>query len=197
MKLDREYIEAIKANDTLGLQMMLVMIIYSDEGFNTNRFIDTLQAIKKVYPQIIVPYSGKLNLNKAQWNEDYYNQSLAELRSNFSQERIDHVMEIGRYLHGQTGSVVQQPQVVTNVNVAKQMQNDYQKQRPKTAQAKSSSEKLTAVRGEAEKKTLSTIAFAGATVIGVSGLIKESLPLMLGAVVLGGIGIYSLQPKKK
>lgn len=196
MKLDREYIEAIKANDTLGLQMMLVMIIYSDEGFNTNRFIDTLQAIKKIYPQVIAPYSGKINVNKAQWDEDYYNQSLAELRSNFSKERINHVMEIGRYLHGQKDSVVQPTQAVTNVSVAKEMQKHYQKQRPKTAQVKSSSDKLVAVRGESEKKTLSTIAFAGATIMGFSALIKESIPLMLGAVVLGGIGIYSLQSKK-
>ena len=83
---------------------MLVRIIYSDPGFKTEDFEKTLKAIEANIkntncPEIIVPHEGNINLDKTKWDEDYYCQALAELRGNFSQERINHVKEVGEYLY--------------------------------------------------------------------------------------------------
>lgn len=117
MKLKRKYLDAIDNQDTLRLQRMLVTIIYLDKGFNTNRFDSTWQEIRKSYPQIICPHAGIINLDKKQWDENYYYQALAELRGIFSQERINHVTEVGQYLYGQEN----------NINIAvTEKQNQYQ-----------------------------------------------------------------------
>ena len=58
MKLKGKYLDAIDNQDTLSLQRMLVTIIYLDKGFNTNRFDNTCQEIRKSYPQIICPHAG-------------------------------------------------------------------------------------------------------------------------------------------
>lgn len=196
MNLAPKYLDAIENKDTLRLQMMLVTIIYSDEGFNTNRFISTLQAIKEVYPQIICPHAGIINLDKKQWDEDYYNQALAELRGNFSQERINHVMEVGRYLHGKEEKSMNKVQA-TNVKTATEMQQNYKKGHSQVTNERRSSVKSVQNSGVSGKKTLPKVAIVGAAAIGVGAVIKESLPLMVGAVVLGGIGIYTLRVNKK
>lgn len=197
MKLSKEYLEAIENQDTLELQIMLVMIIYSDEGFNTNQFIETFQAVKKIYPQIIVPHVGTINSDKLQWDEDYYNQSLAELRGNFSQERINHVMEVGRYLHGQEEKNMNTVLATNNVNIAIEMQQNYKKEQPQIRNERLSSVKSVQSSGVTRKKTLSKIALTGAVVIGVSAAVTKSIPLMLSAVVVGGAGIYTLSTAKK
>lgn len=197
MKLSKEYLDAIENQDTLELQIMLVMIIYSDEGFNTNQFIETFQAVKKIYPQIIVPHVGTINSDKLQWDEDYYNQSLAELRGNFSQERINHVMEVGRYLHGQEEKNMNTVSATNNVNRATEMQQNYKKEQPQIRNERRSSVKSVQSSGVTRKKTLSKIALTSAVVIGVSAAVTKSIPLMLSAVVVGGAGIYTLSTAKK
>ena len=196
MNLAPKYLDAIANQDTLRLQMMLVTIIYSDEGFNTNRFLETIKAVKEAYPQIIVPHSGDLNVDKTQWNEAYYNKLLSELRDNFSQERINHVMEVGRYLYGKEEKSMNKVQA-TNVKTATEMQQNYKKGQSQVTNERRSSVKSVQNSGVSGKKTLPKVAIVGAAAMGVGAVIKESLPLMVGAVVLGGIGIYTLRVNKK
>ena len=223
MQLQQKYLDAIKNKDTLRLQMMLVTIIYGDEGFNTNRFVETFQAIKEVYPEIVVPHEGIIISDKTKWNEDYYNQSLAALRGNFSEERINHVMEIGRYLHGKPKVLSSQS---NNIDKAKSIQKPYKQttkpQRkmhvndvsPKVGSLQSNnvdnaksiqkdhrktttSQRNMHVNDVSPKKIIPAVLLTGAAVLGGVAMVKSSIPLAVGAIVVGGAGIYTLQEKNK
>ena len=77
------------------------------------------------------------------------------------------------------------------------MQQNYKKGHSQVTNERRSSVKSVQNSGVSGKKTLPKVAIVGAAAMGVGAVIKESLPLMVGAVVLGGIGIYTLRVNKK
>jgi len=73
-----------------------------------------------------------INQNKAEWNENYYGLQLVYFNSNFSKERVEHVLEVGKYLYSRpkVNQSISQKQIVAKKNKAqsqRQNQNNHQK----------------------------------------------------------------------
>ena len=71
-----------------------------DENFR--QFDEALEYAKKHGINPFVPHDGKTFKSQSEWNKAYLQEVLADMRVNFSQERIDFLRELMAYVVGST-----------------------------------------------------------------------------------------------
>lgn len=74
-----------------------------DENFR--QFDEALEYAKKHGINPFVPHDGKTFKSQSEWNKAYLQEVLADMRVNFSQERIDFLRKLMPYVVGSTQTV--------------------------------------------------------------------------------------------
>ena len=99
--------DAVKNKNTKDIRRSLRSYIKKCLG-DTQEIMDAVNYVKKSsskeeYDSIWEEYDGlKLEIDKSKWNKDYFALIQGDLRYNFSKERFDHILEVGRYVYGTT-----------------------------------------------------------------------------------------------
>lgn len=75
-----------------------------DENFR--QFDEALEYAKKHGINPFVPHDGKIFKSQSEWNKAYLQEVLADMRANFSQERIEFLRKLMPYVVGNTQVVV-------------------------------------------------------------------------------------------
>lgn len=93
--------EAIKIRDISRIHSVFSVIAHEDPTFNTGKFKETLDYVKKQeIPFLIQPNAGPKFKEEDEWNEEYWFEVAADLQDNFSEERINHLDEVGKSVYG-------------------------------------------------------------------------------------------------
>ena len=83
----------------------LIGYINADQAFETNEFDEAIKYALQhgvSYNDLFQPYDtskNKIDNNRSNWNESYYDLAKVRLKDNFCQERIDHCKEVAHYLY--------------------------------------------------------------------------------------------------
>ena len=88
---------SINSNSEYFRDELIVSINYIEKSLTQSEF-----------DSIWEEYDGlKLDRDKNNWNKSYFASLQGDLRYNFSKERFEHILEVGRYVYGITKSVTQ------------------------------------------------------------------------------------------
>lgn len=104
--------EEVKNKNIKGIRRSISSYIKKCLG-NTDEIRQAVNYIEKSLTQsefdsIWEEYDGlKLDRDKNNWNKSYFASLQGDLRYNFSKERFEHILEVGRYVYGITKSVTQ------------------------------------------------------------------------------------------
>lgn len=99
--------DAVKSKNPEDIRSALISYIKKCLG-DTEEIMDALNYVKKSlseeeYKSIWEEYDGlTLELDKNNWNKDYFALVEVDLSYNFSKERFNHILEVGRYVYGTT-----------------------------------------------------------------------------------------------
>lgn len=99
--------DAVKSKNIKDIRRSLRSYIKKCLG-DTNEIMDALNYVKKSlseeeYKLIWEEYDGIiLEFDKNKWNKDYFAAVEVDLSDNFSKERFNHILEVGRYVYGTT-----------------------------------------------------------------------------------------------
>lgn len=101
MKIDSEFIDAIKDGNKRRVQIMIKDSIMIDPSLNS--FREMIKLAEENIPNLYNEHDGsKLSYNEKDWSESYFNRQMSELLFNFSQERIKLLCEICKYHYKDT-----------------------------------------------------------------------------------------------
>lgn len=96
MSLTKTFYDAVKANDTRKVRIMMKDSLLVDPTFELfNEMEKVASSLSNLYD---VHDGRKFNLDKSTWNDDYMNKLKVQVIGNFSHERIGHLKEVIRYL---------------------------------------------------------------------------------------------------
>lgn len=99
MSLTNEYIEAVSSNKKTRVRIMLKDIMLVDPTMKS--FEEMLSYAEKNMESLYDVHDGEvLNESESAWTEDYMNQQMVSVVTNFSKERISLLKNIVRYLYG-------------------------------------------------------------------------------------------------
>ena len=87
----KEFSENVRSGDVMTVRSALIDSLICDRTFRT--FDEALQYASSQLP-VIEEHDGKAFEPKSAWNRRYLNLQKAELSSNFSQARIDHLKDV-------------------------------------------------------------------------------------------------------
>lgn len=116
--------EEVKNKNIKGIRRSISSYITKCLG-DTEEIKDAIKYIEKSltaseFASIWEDYDGlKLENDKSKWNKTYFSSVGVDLEDNFSKERFDHILEVGRYVYGTTKPVTQ-----TVVNESKSTNNN-------------------------------------------------------------------------
>ena len=102
--------DAVKNKSTKDIRRSLRSYIKKCLG-DTQEIMDAVNYVKKSlskeeYDSIWEEYDGlNLEIDKSKWDKDYFALIQGDLRYNFSKERFDHTLEVGRYVYGTTKTI--------------------------------------------------------------------------------------------
>lgn len=97
-----------------------------DENFR--QFDEALEYAKKHGINPFVPHDGKIFKSQSEWNKAYLQEVLADMRANFSQERIEFLRKLMPYVIGSTRVVAKKASAKSrNRNVS---QSSIQNEKP-------------------------------------------------------------------
>ena len=131
-----DYLEnAVKNKDIKDIRLSISCYINKCLG-DTDEIIDAINYIKnelteEEYNSIWEEYDGlKLDSNKDNWNKSYFSLLKVELTDNFAKERFDHILEVGKYVYGETKPLEPKDERQTlKINDNLNSTNDSQKKR--------------------------------------------------------------------
>ena len=96
---------AVENKDITAIHSILYTIAHEDPGFQTSKFKDTLSYVKsKRIDGVIEPHDGRPFLPEEEWDEKYWALVASQLQDNFSEERIDHLIKVGKKLFGKSSA---------------------------------------------------------------------------------------------
>ena len=190
-----EYLVAAVGNrNMIQIHNELCSIIHKDPSFITRDFNDALGYVKSSgVVGVIQPHDQAATLPKASWDKEYWAQVVSDLMDNFSEERIQHVREIGRHLFGSPAPSYSSPSsspthrdhpVSTRPNV------QFSSSRSRSNSGFGSRRPGGFQRGTNVKKWIPIVAVAGVIVAGIAAIgIKRAMILGVTIVLLGGATI--------
>lgn len=104
--------DAVKIKNTKDIRIALLSYIKKCLG-DTDEIVDALNYVKNsltedAYKLIWETYDGiKLESDKSKWNKYYFASVEVDLADNFSKERFNHILEVGRHVYGTTNPPTQ------------------------------------------------------------------------------------------
>lgn len=102
--------DAVKSKDIKDIRIAILSYIKKCLG-DTKEIKDAINYIKSSltdteYNNIWEEHDGlDLDMNKNNWNKNYFSTLEVELSDNFSKERFNHILEVGKYVYGTTQPV--------------------------------------------------------------------------------------------
>lgn len=87
MAISDEFKEAVTEGKTTRARIMLKDALLLDTS--CARFDEMFAYAKKQMPDLLDEHDGEIFKDRSAWNEDYLNEEMVAVVSNFSQERID------------------------------------------------------------------------------------------------------------
>lgn len=96
MALTEAFKEAVKSGNIRRVRIMMKNSLLVDPSFKEfDEMENKAESMKGLYDV----HDGKdFEKDKAKWNDNYMNEQMVKLISNFSRERIEHVKKVVRYL---------------------------------------------------------------------------------------------------
>jgi hypothetical protein len=96
MAITEYFKTAILSRDVTAIRIMMKDSMLVDPTFNEfDKMNDEAKDVYGLYEQYD---KGELNYDKTFWNDDYLNKLMVQVMGNFSQERVNHLKEVVRYL---------------------------------------------------------------------------------------------------
>lgn len=108
MNISKTLQEAIDKKDILGIHSSFYTIALSDPGFSTGKFEEVLNYVKeKKIDGFLEPHDDEEFLDKELWTEEYWSHTASKLQDNFSEERIQHLIDVGKKVYPNTEKKIQ------------------------------------------------------------------------------------------
>lgn len=166
MALTNEFIDAVSNNKKTRVRIMLKDIMLVDPSMRA--FNEMISYAEKNMVDIYDEHDGEtLNSSSTAWTEDYMNQQMVHVVTNFSKERVNLLKSIVEHRYG--GKVERPKESISKT----------------TSNLSSSKEGLT---GQQIVGGLVTVAGAGAL---IGGIIGSNLPIAIvgGVAIAGGVSL--------
>lgn len=161
MALSEDFKEAVANNNTTRVRIMIKdNLIYDPSG---KEFEEMLKYAKTALPTLMDEHDGEDFKSSDEWDEDYLNELMVTVVSNFSAERLEQLKKMVKKLYG------------------------------KVAEPQSSKERSTKDRLDKKEGNISGTKAAGACVavvgtgILIGGLIVADMPIVVP--IIGGVAI--------
>ena len=168
MAITQEFIDAVEAGKSLRVRIMLKDILLVDP---TATKYDEMEAFaKSKLGNIYDEHDGEtLNFDVTSWNEDYLNEQMVAVVSNFSKERIDLLKGMVRYIYRD------KVQKICSDEVSSQKQEK---------------------RAITQKQVGAGVAVAGAA-LAVAGICTSQTILTIGGVAAAAVGVGLIVTDKR
>lgn len=168
MALTNAFYEAVRSGNVRRVRIMMKNSLLIDPTF------EEFHAMEKVAASMAGLYDehdGKeLVDDRNSWNDEYMNRVMVKVLSNFSQERLDHLKEVVRYLRPVTETVSPKKEQTSHHNYSTTRQDPYEEEKRRCQE-----------RGDYLGAKIGTGAVVGAAVGGV-------IASVAGAPVAGVVG---------
>ncbi|THF77541.1 hypothetical protein [Cohnella fermenti] len=93
--------EAIASRNYVRIHNELCSIIHKDPTFATGDYEEAVRYLgRSGADDAIQPHDGKTLAPREEWSDDYWALVMTNLMYNFSQERAEHIKQVGRHLFG-------------------------------------------------------------------------------------------------
>ncbi len=122
--------EAVKSKDIKDIRIAISSYIKKCLG-DTKEIEDAIKYIKSSltdteYKNIWEEHDGlNLDTNKNNWNKNYFSTLEVELSDNFSNERFNHILEVGKYVYKTTQSVnITTPQATNKKEIKSSIESE-------------------------------------------------------------------------
>ncbi len=102
MALSNDYKEAVQQNKKTKVRIMLKDSLLLDT--TCAEFDEMLSFAKKSMPDLLDVHDGEVFKPANQWDEDYLNEQMVAVVSNFSEERIEQLKKIVKSLYAKSES---------------------------------------------------------------------------------------------
>lgn len=90
---------AVAEHDIVAARSSFYTIILSDPMFQTNKFDEALEYVKRhPFEGFMDPHDGEELIGEAQWDEAYFDLLASKLQDNFSEERILQLKRVAKGL---------------------------------------------------------------------------------------------------
>ncbi|MCH1640886.1 hypothetical protein MJ257_12290 [Paenibacillus timonensis] len=204
--------EAISKKNYIRIRNELCSIIHKDPIFHTGDFETALQYVKRYIPDVVqvhdnLPFSGREH-----WDDEYWALVVSELMDNFSMERIEHVKQIGRHLHGWSAPAQGVPQrqssnfeqagaqpsaLRSNVGAGLRSSRPVSSASQPQTRAVFTRSNYSRSRGTAQKKIGAAAIAAGVIIAGTAAIGFKKTVLLAGAAALIGGAYLILKSRKR
>lgn len=177
MSLTNTFKEAVNSGNIQRIRIMMKNSLLVDPTFREFKEMENATAsVKGLYD---IHDGKKFEMNKGNWDDNYMNKQMAQVVSNFSHERIDHIKDVVCYLrpvdkitpsHNETRNS-NSKNIKTTISYKEQKRRDQESGRylgAKIATGAVAGAVVGSVVGSAVGVTVATGAVAGAVVGGVA-----------------------------
>jgi hypothetical protein len=111
MALTNSFYKAVEDKDLQMIRIMMKDSLLYDRSFKTFKEMEKAASSLSLYE----PHDGReFKMDKKDWNDDYMNELMVEVISNFSHERVQHLQEVVRYLRPEHASASNNTQNTDN-----------------------------------------------------------------------------------
>lgn len=96
MAATQAFKDAVRNNNLMGVHIMMTNSMVGDPTFKE---FNEMEKIASTMKDLFVPHDGReFEMDKSKWDEEYLARMQAQLMSNFSKERVEHLKEVVRYV---------------------------------------------------------------------------------------------------
>lgn len=119
--------DAVKSKDIKDIRIAILSYIKKCLG-DTYEIESAINYLKNSlteleYSNIWEKHDGvNLDNNKSNWNKNYFSSVEVDLADNFSKERFNHILEVGKYVYGTTEPI--KSTISTNKTTSSKMKED-------------------------------------------------------------------------
>lgn len=101
MEMTETLRKAIEIRNISRIHSVFYTIAHEDPSFETGKYEETLRYVKNLNLEgFIAEHNGEEFRAQEEWNKEYWAEVASELQDNFSQKRIEHLIEVGKYVYG-------------------------------------------------------------------------------------------------
>ena len=111
MEMTETLRSAIETRNISRIRSVFYTIAHEDPSFASEKYEETLRYVKNLNLNgLIEEHDGTDFAPQEEWNSDYWAAVASDLQDNFSQERINHMIEVGKHVYGKKKPVTSEPE---------------------------------------------------------------------------------------